>query len=91
MTKGLSFAGDMYGQCGRRMRVWTRVDTIIAERTGRLRPVQDTVILEGSICDRYFGCDRGMPFLWREIWLRRIEPQPSLDSPEPGHAQPGGQ
>jgi hypothetical protein len=90
MHKGLSFGGDMYEQCGRRMRVRTRVDKIISEETGKLRPVRDTVILEGSICDRYFGCARGMPFLWREVWLRRAELQPSLAPPESGLVQPSG-
>ena len=73
MHKGLSFGGDMSGQCGRRMRVLTRVDRVIVEGSGRLRPVHDTVLLEGSTCDRYFGCARGMPFLWREAWLARVE------------------
>ena len=51
------------------------------KRTGRLRPVQDTVILEVSICDGCTGWDGGMPFLWHEIGLRRVEPQPSLILP----------
>jgi hypothetical protein len=79
MHKGLSFGGDMYEQCGRRMRVQKRVDRIVEEETGRLRPVHDTVILEGSVCDRYFGCARGMPFLWREVWLRRVDAGPVAD------------
>ena len=70
--KGLAFGGDMADQCGRRFRVLRRVEHLIAEDTGRLRSVRDTVILDGSICDRYFGCARGMPFLWREAWLRRV-------------------
>lgn len=85
MHKGLSFGGDMYEQCGRRMRVLSRVDRIIVEGTGRLRPVHDTVILQGSICDRYFGCARGMPFLWREAWLKRVEPVQSEDAVDTGH------
>jgi len=73
-NKGLAFSGDMVEACGKKMRVQRRVDTIIDERTGRLRMVRGTVLLEGSICDRNLGCARGMPFLWREIWLRGIEP-----------------
>jgi len=89
MHKGLAFGGDMYEHCGRRLRVLKRVDRIIVEGTGRLRPVRDTVILEGSICDRYFGCARGMPFLWREAWLRRVEPQLAVDPPASGRSSPG--
>ncbi len=71
--KGLPFGGDMVGFCGRRMRVRDRVERIIDERTGRLRTVQDTVTLEGSVCERYMGCARGMPILWREAWLQRAD------------------
>lgn len=71
--RGLAFGGDMAELFGRRMRVRSRVDRIIDERTGRLRSVHDTVILDGALCDRYLGCARGMPFLWREAWLRRAD------------------
>jgi hypothetical protein len=74
--KGFSFSTADYEQCGRRMKVMRRVDRIIVEGTGRLRPVQDTGILEGSICDRYRGCARGIPILWRETWLKRVAPKP---------------
>jgi len=72
--KGLAFSGNMVEACGKKMRVLKRVDTLIEERTGRLRTVRGTVLLEGSTCDRYLGCARGMPFLYRGIWLRRVEP-----------------
>lgn len=91
MHKGLSFPGNMSEQCGQRMRVHKRVDRIIEEGTGRLRPVHDTVILEGSICDRYFGCARGMPFLWREVWLKRVEPRPSSGAMDSGQSIGGGE
>lgn len=73
MLKGLTFAGGMYEHCGQQLRVLQRVDRLIEEKTGRLRPVTDTVILEGSTCSRYFGCARQMPYLWRESWLKRPE------------------
>jgi hypothetical protein len=74
MLRGLTFAGGMYQQCGQQLRVHQRVEWLIEEKTGRLRPVADTVILEGSTCDRYFGCARQMPYLWRESWLKRPQP-----------------
>ncbi len=70
--RGLGFGGDMYAYCGRRMRVEKRVDRIIDEATGRIRSVRDTVMLEGSVCEKYLGCARGMPILWREAWLERV-------------------
>lgn len=74
--KGLAFSTDMYRQSGRRLKVLKRVERVIVEETGRLHPVHDTVILEGSICDRYRGCARGMPILWREAWLKRVGQKP---------------
>ncbi|HYG67255.1 MAG TPA: hypothetical protein VD838_06335 [Anaeromyxobacteraceae bacterium] len=71
MHRGLPFSGEMAVFCGRRLRVARRVDRILDERTGRLRDVRDTVVLEGVACDRYLGCARAMPLLWREAWLRR--------------------
>jgi hypothetical protein len=84
MHRGLPFGGDMWEQCGQRRRVGSRVDRIIAEASGRMRTVSDTVTLEGSICDRYLGCARAMPFLWREVWLTRAEPVPAPEAAEPG-------
>ena len=78
--KGLAFSTDMYRQSGRRMKVLKRVERVIVEETGRLHPVHDTVILEGSICDRYRGCGRGMPILWREAWLKRVEQASGLQA-----------
>jgi hypothetical protein len=83
MQRGLPFGGDMWEQCGQRMRVRQRVERIIAEATGHMRTVSDTVTLDDSVCDRYLGCARAMPFLWREAWLRRVEP-----GPVPGAAKP---
>ena len=70
--KGLAFSNDMYGFCGQRLQVLSRVETILAEETGRLRTVQDTVTLAGTSCRKYMGCARQMPLLWREAWLKRV-------------------
>jgi hypothetical protein len=74
--RGLPWSSEMLPFCGRRLRVLRRVDRILDETTGRVRDVRGTVILDGSICDRYLGCARGMPFLWRDAWLRRAEGVP---------------
>ncbi len=88
MNRGLPFGGDMAEQCGREFRVQRRVERIVAEDTGRLRSVRDTVFLEHSICDRYLGCARGMPFMWREAWLERVGEAASVNAtpPDPGAA-----
>ena len=75
-NKGLDFSTDMYRFCGQRMQVERSLHRIIVEATGRLHTMRDTVTLKGSICDHYRGCARGMPLLWREAWLKRVEPAP---------------
>lgn len=77
MQAGLWFGGEMHTYCGMRLQVQSRAERIIDESSGRIRPIHDTVILDGAICDRYFGCARGMPLMWREVWLRRIDPPQS--------------
>ena len=42
-------------------------------------PVHDTVILEGSVCEWHRGCACGIPILWREAWLKRVEPALRVD------------
>jgi hypothetical protein len=81
--RGLAWSSEMLPFCGRRLRVRRRVDRILDETTGRVRDVRGTVILDGSICDRYLGCARGMPFLWRDAWLRRAEGVPRHVSKSP--------
>ncbi len=81
--KGLYFTMDMYRRSGHRMQVRQRIERVIVEQTGRLQQVRDTVILEGSICDRYRGCARGMPILWREAWLKRVDQSLATTAPEP--------
>ena len=72
--RGLGFSSDMYDFCGRKMRVSRRVDTILREETGKVRSVRDTVLLEGGECRRHLGCARQMPLMWREAWLKRLDP-----------------
>jgi hypothetical protein len=75
-NKGLSFSGDMYAFCGMKLRVGSRIHTILDEGSGRLRTVRDTVALVGADCRKHLGCARQMPLLWRETWLKRAESPP---------------
>ena len=81
-NRGLAFSTDMYRMCGQRMRVERRLDRVVVEATGRLQTVRDTVVLEGSYCERYRGCARGMANFWREAWLKRVGPAPQGDAEE---------
>jgi hypothetical protein len=71
-----------YGMCkysGGRYRVRNRLERMIAEPTGQMRHVPNTVILDGlhCLCSNVFGgCPRNDFMYWREIWLERVAPEP---------------
>ena len=77
-NRGMYFDGEMVPFCGKTFRVLRRVQQIIDERTGTLRPFKnDAIILEGVTCEaRYSHCRRFCPRsifpYWREIWLERL-------------------
>jgi hypothetical protein len=73
--RGLQFTPEMSKFCGRRFRVYKRVQNIILEGTGELRRINSpTVLLEGAICDgsAHGRCDKSCFFYWREQWLKRV-------------------
>lgn len=74
-VKGLRFNPEMAKFCGKRFRVYKRLDKIIVETTGELRNVRTpTVLLEGVLCDgrAHGGCDRSCFCFWREAWLKKV-------------------
>lgn len=75
-NRGLQFNQDMIEFCGRTFRVLTRLENMIDEPSQELIHLEDTVVLENSICEgcRRGGCPRASYFFWREIWLNRVEP-----------------
>ena len=72
-NRGLLWMRGMRSHCGKRYRVFKRVETIMLESNGKLRRMRNTVLLEGVMCDgsEFFGCDRSCFMFWREAWLRR--------------------
>lgn len=79
-NRGLYFAPDMRLFCGRKLRVKSRLDKMIADSTGEMKRLRNTVLLEGSTCGcAYQGlgtadCSRHELTYWRECWLRRTSP-----------------
>jgi len=73
--KGLVFMPEMKKYCGKRFKVYKRLEKILLETTGEMRNIKNTVLLEGAICDgsAHFGCDRSCFCFWRESWLRRLQ------------------
>lgn len=72
--KGLSFMRGMREFCGKRLKVYKRVDLILLESNHEFRKLKNTVLLEGAICDgqEQSGCDRSCFYYWKEAWLRRV-------------------
>ena len=73
-NRGLTFSVYMVPYCGGRYRVRSRVGKFIDERTGSMRDLEHTVILDGVVCrgETTSGiCRRAECLYWREIWLRR--------------------
>jgi hypothetical protein len=73
-NRGLSFEPEMALHCGRRYRVAMPLRTIIAEETGKMVQLSNTVLLEGLICQGICSanCPRANYLYWREIWLKRV-------------------
>jgi hypothetical protein len=79
-NRGLFFSPDMRLWCGQKLRVKGRLDRIIADGTGKMKRLRNTVYLEGPTCGCAYvtglgmaGCSRCELTYWREIWLRRCE------------------
>lgn len=75
MFRGLSFMDEMWKYCDRRFRVLKPMKRLMIERTGTMRDVKNTVLLEGTDCDgsAHQHCDATCQHLWREVWLRRVD------------------
>jgi hypothetical protein len=76
-NRGLEFSAYMLPYCGGVYRVKARVHAFIDERSGLMRELKNTVVLEGVTCggDTTAGlCRRSEYLYWREIWLRRVSP-----------------
>jgi len=73
--KGLLWMTGMRKFCGKRYRVFKRIENILLETNGDARKMTNTVILEGVMCDgaEFCGCDRSCFHFWREAWLKRIK------------------
>ncbi len=75
--RGLPFTKEMVKFCGRRFKVYKRLDRIVLEATGELRKMKNpTLLLEGVFCDGEFhgNCDRSCFCYWRDGWLRPVGP-----------------
>ena len=73
--KGLYFMPEMKKFCGKKFKVYKRVEKIKLETTGEMRKLKTpSIFLQGVECDGEFNgwCDRSCYLYWREDWLKRI-------------------
>lgn len=88
-NRGLHFSPDMRRSCGKRYRVKARIERIIMDNTGRMRPLQNTVWLDDVACGCSYngfgmgGCSRCEITYWREIWLNRCDGPATPPKTEP--------
>ena len=73
--RGLAFMKEMKQYCGRRFKVFKRLERIILETNGELRRIRlPTFLLEGAFCsgEAHGDCDRSCFCFWREDWLKPV-------------------
>lgn len=71
-NRGLAWMPIMSQYCGKKLKVYKRVDKIVLESTGEIRKLKNTVLLKDAICEGIYGCDRSCFHFWREAWLVRV-------------------
>ncbi len=79
-NRGLYFGNEETSRhCGKTYRVLTRIDRMILEDSGKMRAINNTVLLRGAECSGlcFGGCARGGYPMWREAWLERIDERAS--------------
>ena len=75
-NRGLYFGNEESSRhCGKTYSVLTRIDRMILEDSGKMRAINNTVLLRGTECSGscFGGCARGGYPMWREAWLERID------------------
>jgi hypothetical protein len=73
--KGLYFMSGMEKFCGKKFKVFKKVEIIKLESTGEVKKLRTpSIFLEGVYCngEGHEGCDRACFHFWKEAWLKRI-------------------
>jgi hypothetical protein len=73
--RGMAFVpAEMLIHCGRRYRVYKRVEKIFLEESRQNRKLKNTVLLDGVQCQGIgLECDRCCYLFWREAWLKKAD------------------
>jgi hypothetical protein len=73
--KGMIFMPEMESFCGKKFKVFKKVEVVKLESTMEIRKLKTpSVSLEGVYCNGEFHdrCDRTCLHLWMDPWLKRI-------------------
>jgi hypothetical protein len=73
--KGVIFMPEMERFCGKKFKVFKKVEIIKLESTMEIRKLKTPpVLLEGVYCDGEYhdGCDRACFHFWMDPWLKRV-------------------
>jgi hypothetical protein len=73
--QGVIFIPEMESFCGKKFKVFKKVEVIKFETTGEVRKLKiPPVLLEGVYCNGEFHdvCDRACFHFWMDPWLKRI-------------------
>jgi hypothetical protein len=73
--KGVIFMPEMESFCGKKFKVFKKVEIIKLESTMEIRKLTTPpVLLEGVYCngENHDGCDRACFHFWMDPWLKRI-------------------
>src|ERR1043166_638915 len=68
-NRGMYFGNEETSRhCGKTYSMLTRLDRMILEDSGKMRPINNTVLLRGTMCSGlcFGGCARGGYPMWRE-------------------------
>jgi hypothetical protein len=70
------FMETMWEFCGKKYKVFKRVEKILDPWTSKLRKCKNLVILEGLLCHgdpkHATACDRTCLYYWNEAWLEKV-------------------
>jgi hypothetical protein len=82
--EGLPFMPEMLTHCGKRFTVRKRAHKVCDDISGSGLRRMNAVLLDDVRCDgsAHGGCNAGCPMLWKEAWLRRVDPASSFQSSE---------
>ena len=81
-NRGLYFGNEETSRhCGKTYSVLTRIDRMILEDSGKMRAINNTVLLRGTVCSGlcFGGCARGGYPMWREAWLEPVDERTAAD------------